>query len=69
MKTIHITYISKILIDLYFTKYQDHVPCSFACILVCVDDQFTKPIVVLRGKTMVINLLKQFLKSLNTVQK
>ena len=31
-------------------KYQDHVPCSFAYKLVCVDDRFSKPIVLYRGK-------------------
>ena len=30
-------------------KYQDHIPCSFAYKLVCVDDKFTNPIVVFRG--------------------
>ena len=29
----------------YSKKYQYHVPCSFAYKLVCVDDEFTKPIV------------------------
>ena len=31
-------------------KYQDHIPCSFAYQLVFVDDRFTKPIVLCRGK-------------------
>ena len=30
-------------------KYQDHIPCSFACKVVCVNDRFTKRIVVYRG--------------------
>ena len=34
----------------YTKKYQDHIPCSFAYKIVCVDDRFTKPIVVYRGK-------------------
>ena len=34
----------------YSKKYQDHVPCSFAYKVVCVDDKFTKPIVVFRGE-------------------
>ena len=34
----------------YSKKYQDHIPCSFAYKLVCVDDKFTKPIVVFRGE-------------------
>ena len=34
----------------YSKKYQDRVPCSFAYKLVCVEDKFTKPIVVFRGE-------------------
>ena len=34
----------------YSGKYQDHVPFSFAYKLVCIDDKFTKPIVVFRGE-------------------
>ena len=30
----------------YTKKYQDHVPCSFAYKIVCVNDRFTKRIVV-----------------------
>ena len=50
-------------------KYQDHVRCSFAYKLICVEDEFTKPMVFLKAKTVLINLLKQFLKSSNTVKK
>ena len=35
---------------------QDHVPCSFAYKIVCIDDRFTKSIVVLKMHLM--NLLK-----------
>ena len=31
-------------------KYQDHIPFSFGYKLVCVDDKFTKPIVVFKGE-------------------
>ena len=34
----------------YSKKYQDHIPCSFAYKLVCVDDKFTKPIDAFRGE-------------------
>ena len=34
----------------YSKKYQHHVPCSFAYKLVCVDDEFTKSIVVFKGE-------------------
>ena len=31
-------------------KYQNHIPCSFAYKLVCVDDRFSKPIALYRGE-------------------
>ena len=34
----------------YIKKYQDHIPCKFAYKVVCIDDRFTKPIVVYRGE-------------------
>ena len=58
----------------YTKKYQDHVLCSFAYKVVCIDDRFTKPIVVFRGKNaayklLLMNILKQFLRSINTAKK
>ena len=51
-------------------KYQDRIPCSFAYKVVCVDDRFTKPIVVYRSKNAAYeNLLKQFVKSINIAKK
>ena len=35
---------------IYISKYQDHVPCSFACKLVWVNDKYSKNIVLYRGK-------------------
>ena len=46
----------------YAEKYQDHIPCSFAYKIICMDDKFTKPVVLYRGKMYLINLLKQCLK-------
>ena len=34
----------------YTEKYQDHIPCSFAHKAVCVDNQFSKDVVLYRGK-------------------
>ena len=34
----------------YSKKYHDHISCGFAYKLVCVDDSFSKPITVFRGK-------------------
>ena len=44
----------------YSKKHQDHIPCSSAYKLVCVDDKFSKSIAVLKAKMQLINLLKQF---------
>ena len=49
----------------YSKKYQNHISGSFAYKLVCVDDEFTKPIVAFRGK----NAAYKFLKSMITVKK
>ena len=34
----------------YTSKYQNNIPCSFAYKLVCVDDKFSKDVVLYRGK-------------------
>ena len=34
----------------YSKTYQDHIPCSFAYKLVCVDNKASKPIVAFRGE-------------------
>ena len=41
---------------------RDRVPCSFAYKLVCVDDQFTKPIVVFKGKNATYEFIKIIFK-------
>ena len=46
----------------YSKKYQDHVPCSFAYKLVCVDDKFSKSIVVFRGENAANEFYKAILK-------
>ena len=46
----------------YTKKYQDHVPCSFAYKVVCIDDRFTKPIVVFRGENAAYDFIKAILK-------
>ena len=44
----------------YKRKYQDHIPCSFAYKVVCIDDKFSKDIVLYRGK----NAVKKFIISI-----
>ena len=46
----------------YTKKYQDHVPCSFAYKVVCIDDRFTKPIAVFRGENAAYEFIKAILE-------
>ena len=39
-------------------KYHEHVPCSYAYKVVCVDDRFTNLIVVFRGKNAAYEFIK-----------
>ena len=43
-------------------KYQVHIPCSFAYKVVCIDDRFSKPIVVFRGENAAYEFIKAILK-------
>ena len=53
----------------YMKKYQDPIPCSLGLKVVCVDDRFTKPIVVYSGENALRNLSKQFLRITSTAKK
>ena len=44
----------------YTEKYQAHIPCSFAYKVICVDDKFSKPVVLYRGK----NAIKTFIETI-----
>ena len=46
----------------YSKKHQDHIPCSFAYKLICVDDKFTKPVVVFRDENAAYKFIKAILK-------
>ena len=46
----------------YSKKYQDHIPCSLAYKIVCVDEKFTKPIVIFRGEDVAYEFIKAILK-------
>ena len=43
-------------------KYHDHVPCSYAFKVVWIDNRFSKPIVVYRGKNAAYEFIKAILK-------
>ena len=38
-------------------KYQDHIPCGFAYKVVCIDDHFSKDVVLYRGKNAVFKFI------------
>ena len=46
----------------YTSRYQDHIPCSFAYKLVCVDDKYGKNVVLYRGKNAVLKFINCILK-------
>ena len=43
-------------------KYHDHDPCSCAFKVVCIDNRFSKPIVVYRGKNAAYEFIKAILE-------
>ena len=47
-------------------KYHDHVPCSYAFKVVCIDDRFR--LLFIEVKMLLMNLLKQFLKNISTAK-
>ena len=61
--------IVKIYKGSYTKKYHDHVPCSFAYKTVCIDNKFSKPIVVYRGENAVYEFIKAILKEYKYCQK
>ena len=46
----------------YTKKYHEHVPCSYAYKVVCIDDKHSKSIVVYRGKNAAYEFIKSILK-------
>ena len=50
-------------------KYQNHVPCSFAYKVVCVDNKFSKKIILYRGKDAVYEFINSILNEYNYCRK
>ena len=46
----------------YTRKYPDHIPCSFAYKAVCVDNTFSKDVVLHRGKNAVLKFIMSIFK-------
>ena len=53
----------------YTRKYQNHIPYSFAYKVVCVDNKFSKKIVLYRGKDAVYEFIKSILNDYRKVMK
>ena len=43
-------------------KYHEHVPCSYAYKVVCIDDKYSKSIIVYGGGNAAYEFIKSFLK-------
>ena len=50
-------------------KYQDHMPCSFAYKVVCIDNRFNKKVVVYRGKNGVYKFIEAILEEYDYCKK
>ena len=53
----------------YSKKYQDHITCSFAYKLVCVDDKFSNSIVLFRGENTAYKFIKAIFKEYECCKK
>ena len=52
----------------YTSKYQNHIPCSFAYKIVCVDDNLIMMLCCTEEKMQSINLFSLVLESIVTVE-
>ena len=50
-------------------KYHEHVPCSYAFKAVCIDNRFSKPVVVYRGENAAYEFIKAILEEYKYCQK
>ena len=46
----------------YTEKHQDHIPCSFAYKVACIDNRFTKPTIIYRVKNAAYEFIKTIFK-------
>ena len=50
-------------------KYHNHIPCTYAYNIFCIDDRFINRLLFIEEKMLLMNLLKQLLKSISIVKK
>ena len=53
----------------YTRIYEDHIPCSFAYKVVCIDNKFSKKVVLHRGKNAVHRSIESILREYNYCKK
>ena len=53
----------------YTGKYEAHIPCSFAYNVVCIDDRFSKLVVLYRGKNAVNKFVEAIVKEYDYYRK
>ena len=53
----------------YTEKYQDHIPCCFAYKVVCIDNKFSKKVILYRGKNAFYRFIEAILKERSYCQK
>ena len=46
----------------YTEKHQDHIPCSFAYKVVCIDNKFSKKVVLYRARNAACKFIKAILE-------
>ena len=55
--------------DSFTKKYQDHIPCSFAYKVVCIDNKFSKKVVLYGGKNDIYRFIKSIPSEYNYCRK
>ena len=50
-------------------KYQDHIPCSFTYKIVCIDNKFSKKVVLYRRKNAIRRFTEEILKEYDYCKK
>ena len=53
----------------YTEKYQDHIPCCFAYKVVCINNKFSKKVVLYRGKNAISRFIEAILKEYDYCKK
>ena len=53
----------------YTEKYQDHIPCSFAYKVVCIDNNFSKKVVLYEGKNAAYRFIEAIIEEYDNCKK